>query len=112
MSEVMMRIGSMKPPCVLALIALSVLFIGGPTRGADVPYLSGRVVDNAEILKPQTRGAVTEKLKAHEQKTSNQIAVLTVPTIGDESIEEYAVKVFETGKLGRKGKDNGDRLVV
>jgi uncharacterized protein len=102
----------MKPSCVLALVALSVLLFGGPTRAADVPYLSGRVVDNAEILKSQTRSALTEKLKAHEQKTSNQIAVLTVPTIGDESIEEYATRVFESWKLGQKGKDNGALLVI
>ncbi len=52
-----------------------------------MPYLSGRVVDDAEILKPATRERLTAELKAHEQATGNQIAVLTVPTIGDESIE-------------------------
>src|SRR5262249_48573382 len=83
-----------------------------PAPAADVPYLTGRVVDNAEILKSATRERVTAALKAHEQATSNQIAVLTVPTIGDESIEEYAVKVFGTWKLGQKGKDNGVLLVV
>src|SRR5256885_180554 len=71
-------------------------------HAADVPYLSGCVVDNAEILKPQTVNALTGKLKAHEQKTTNQIAVLTVSTIGDESIEAYATRVFELWKLGQK----------
>ena len=83
-----------------------------PARAADVPFLSGRVVDNAEILSPATRASVTEKLKAHEQKTGNQIAVLTVPTIGSDSIEEYATRVFESWKLGQKGKDNGVLVVV
>ncbi len=78
----------------------------------DIPYLSGRVVDNAEILKADTRSSLTEKLKAHEQKTTDQIAVLTVPTIGDDSIEEYATRVFDAWKLGQKGKDNGVLLVV
>jgi uncharacterized protein len=84
----------------------------GPASGADVPFLSGRVVDDAEILKSATRDRVTAVLKAHEQSTGDQIAVLTVPTIGDQSIEEYAVKVFETWKLGQKGKDNGVLLVI
>src|SRR4030095_8482031 len=77
-----------------------------------VPFLSGRVVDNAEILDAATRASVTEKLKAHEQKTGNQIAVLTVPTIGSDSIEEYATRVFESWKLGQKGKDNGVLVIV
>jgi uncharacterized protein len=79
---------------------------------ADVPYLSGRVVDDAEILKPATRERLTAELKAHEQATGNQIAVLTVSTIGDESIEEYATRVFENWKLGQKGKDNGVLVIV
>jgi uncharacterized protein len=79
---------------------------------ADVPYLSGRVVDDAEILRPATREQLTAELKAHEQSTGNQIAVLTVPTIGDESIEEYATRVFENWKLGQKSKDNGVLVIV
>jgi uncharacterized protein len=78
----------------------------------DVPYLTGRVVDNAEILKPDTRGRLTEALRRHEQKTGNQIAVLTIPTLSGESVEEYAVRVFEHWKLGQKGKDNGVLVVV
>jgi uncharacterized protein len=95
-------------PFAAALLVLCAL----PARAADVPFLSGRVVDNAEILDAATRASVTEKLKAHEQKTGNQIAVLTVPTIGSDSIEEYATRVFEGWQLGEKGKDNGVLVVV
>jgi uncharacterized protein len=97
---------------VAATALLYLLAWVGPVAGADVPYLSGRVVDNADLLKNATRDRVSAVLKAHEQATGNQIAVLTVPTIGDESIEEYAVKVFESWKLGQKGKDNGVLLVI
>lgn len=79
---------------------------------ADVPYLTGRVVDNAEILAPDTRARLTAALKAHEQATGNQIAVLTVPTIQPDSIEDYTVKVFASWKLGQNGKDNGVLVVV
>jgi len=79
---------------------------------ADVPYLSGRVVDNAEILGKETRRQLTAQLKAHEQETGNQIAVLTVPSLEGESIESYAEQVFNTWKLGRKGKDNGVLVLV
>jgi len=78
----------------------------------DVPYLTGRVTDNAEILGESTRKWLTKILKEHEDQTTNQIAVLTVPYIGDASIEEYAVKVFEAWELGQEGKDNGVLIVV
>jgi uncharacterized protein len=79
---------------------------------ADVPYLTGRVVDEASILSPAAREDIASLSKAHEERTTNQIAVLTVPTIGDESVEDYAVRVFEAWKLGRSGQDNGVLVVV
>ena len=97
---------------VAATALLALAFGVAPAPAADVPFLTGRVVDNAEILKSATRESISARLKAHEQATTNQIAVLTIPTIGDESIEEFAVKVFESWKLGQKGKDNGVLLVV
>src|SRR5206468_3641109 len=58
------------------------------------------------------RDRLTAAMKAHEDATTNQIAVLTVPTIQPDSIEDYAVKVFASWKLGQKGKDNGVLVVV
>jgi len=84
----------------------------GVATAADVPFLSGRIVDEAEVLKAPTRERLTAALKAHEDKTTNQVAVLTVPTIGGESIEGYATRVFETWKLGQQGKDNGVLVIV
>jgi len=100
----------------LVLGALMAVLLALPlasiAQRAEVPYLTGRVVDNAEILKPDTRQQVTELLRQHEQRTSNQVAVLTLPTLHGDSIEEYAVRVFEQWKLGQKGKDNGVLVVV
>jgi len=78
----------------------------------NVPYLTGRVVDDAQILSPNAQTRLTAALKAHEQATSNQIVVLTVPTIQPESIEEYAVDVFNNWKLGQQGQNNGVLVVV
>jgi uncharacterized protein len=79
---------------------------------ADIPYLTGRVTDNAQILSQRTRQSLSKVLKDHEDRTSNQIAILTVPTINGESIEEYAVDVFEAWKLGQRENDNGILIVV
>ena len=91
---------------------LAAALLSGAAQATDVPFLSGRVVDNAEILDVATRTSLTDKLKAHEQKTGDQIAVLTVPTIGSDSIEDFAVRVFENWKLGQKDKNNGVLVIV
>jgi uncharacterized protein len=79
---------------------------------SNVPYLTGRVTDNAEILSAPMRKSLTDRLKAHEDHTGNQISVLTVPSLEGESIEGYAEAVFKEWKLGQKGKDNGILVIV
>jgi uncharacterized protein len=93
---------------VLGLLAVSV----AASASDEVPFLTGRVVDSAEILSPATRQRLAATLAAHERSTGNQIAVLTVPTIGGLPIEDYAARVFAGWKLGQKGKDNGVLVVV
>jgi uncharacterized protein len=95
-----------------AAVVAALSLAAATVPAAEVPYLSGRVVDDAEILSPATREKLTATSKAHEDKTTNQVVVLTVPTIGGESIEEYANRVFGAWKLGQKGKDNGVLVVV
>ncbi|MBL6956390.1 MAG: YgcG family protein [Chlorobium phaeobacteroides] len=97
-------------PLFFSLVIL--FFVSSSLYGADVPYLTGRITDNAEILSPEVNRSLSESLKAHEKRTRNQIAVLTIPTLDGESIEDYAVRVFELWKLGQKGEDNGVLIVV
>ncbi len=96
------------------LLALLLLCVAGVARADDqaVPYLSGRVNDNAGILSSSTISRLEQILKAEEDSTSNQIAVLTINTLDGGSLEDYSMKVVETWKLGKKGKDNGVLLLV
>ena len=108
----------MSAACRTSVMAMWTLFVPAlvcaafAAAAAEVPYLTGRVVDNAEILKPATRERLTATLKAHEQATGNQIAVLTIATIDGHSVEEYATKVFESWKLGQKAANNGVLVLV
>ena len=77
-----------------------------------VPKLTGRVVDQTGTLTAADRAALEAKLKAFEDKRGSQIAVLLVPSIGTETIEEYAGRVTDAWSLGRKGVDDGVLLVV
>lgn len=90
----------------------AILIAANIANATDVPYLTGRITDNAEILSASVKKTLTERLKSHEDKTGNQIAVLTVLSLEGESIEGYAEAVFSEWKLGQKGKDNGILLIV
>lgn len=76
------------------------------------PALTGRVVDEANILSPQVEQDLTEKLKALEDTTGRQVVVATVPTLQGYEIEDYGYQLGRTWKLGQKDKDNGAILLV
>ena len=101
----------MKKLSVLVLL-IAMLATLSVARCAEIPYLTGRVNDNAQILSENARQLLSEKLKAHEDRTTNQVVVLTIPSLEGESIEDYSNKVFNEWKLGQKDKDNGILIVV
>src|SRR5215831_6874883 len=78
----------------------------------DVPPLTGRIVDLARVLPASDADQLTAQLKTHEDKTGNQVAVLIIPSLEGESVEEYSHRVATTWKLGRKGTDNGVLLLI
>ena len=78
-----------------------------------VPPLTGRVVDLADVLSASEEERLGAAVVALESATGGQMAVLTVPTLGaDESLEAYSLRVAETWRIGRKGRDNGAILLV
>jgi uncharacterized protein len=81
-------------------------------RGAEIPFLSGRVNDNAGILSLETSQKLTQRLKDHEDSTSNQVVVLTISSLEGEELEAYSIRVVEAWKLGQKELDNGVLLLV
>ena len=77
-----------------------------------VPPLRARVTDLTNTLSATEQQTLESKLASWEQQTTNQLAVLIVPTTQPETIEEYGIRVAEAWKLGQKGKDNGALLLV
>jgi uncharacterized protein len=78
----------------------------------DVPYLTGRVTDEANLIPPDQKKRLDAQLAEFERQTGNQVAVLTIQSLEGEAIEDYANKVARTWALGQKGKDNGALLLV
>ena len=101
----------------LALAALSTLaqaVTWDPQREGQqpIPSLSAHVTDLTGTLSAPERQALEVKLADWESRTTNQLAVLIVPTTKPETIEEYAIRVAEAWKIGQKGKDNGAIFLI
>jgi uncharacterized protein len=74
--------------------------------------LTGRVTDQTATLSAEQKAALEQTLQAFESRKGSQLAVLIVPTTAPETIEQYALRVAEQWKLGRKKIDDGAVLVV
>ncbi|MEK1887456.1 MAG: YgcG family protein [Phyllobacterium sp.] len=96
---------------VLSAVVL-VAFLSVCAFAAELPTLTGRVVDGANIIDAATRAAITEKLAAYEAKSSDQVVVVTVPSLDGEEIEPYANRLYRSWAIGQKQENNGVLLVV
>jgi uncharacterized protein len=76
------------------------------------PSLTGRVVDQANIIEPTTRTAIEQKLADLEAKSGIQLVVATVTSLEGQEIEPYANQLFRSWQLGEKAKNNGVLLLV
>jgi uncharacterized protein len=87
----------------------------GGAQAQDVqplPPLAAHVTDTVGLLSVDRREAIEARLVALEREKGAQVAVLLVATTRPEAIEEYALRVAEAGRLGRKGVDDGVLFVV
>jgi len=94
----------------IALLAMFAMLFSA--FAADLPALTGRVVDNAGIIDAVTEAALTQKLANFEIKGSDQIVVATINSLDGEEIEPYANRLFNFWQLGQAGKNNGVLLLV
>ena len=76
------------------------------------PPLTGRVVDQAQLLSTPTNAALTHQLAAYEAQSGNQLVVATVPSLRGHEIEEYSYQLGRAWGIGQKGKNNGVLLLV
>jgi uncharacterized protein len=78
----------------------------------NFPPLTGRVVDQANVMTAESRGDVESKLKDLEDKSGIQLVVATVKSLQGSDIESYANELFRFWKLGQAQKSNGVLLLV
>jgi uncharacterized protein len=77
-----------------------------------VPPLTARVADLTGTLTKEQTASLEQMLRSFEARKGSQVAVLMVPTTAPEAIEQYALRVAERWKIGRKNVDDGAILVV
>lgn len=100
-----------------ALSAILSLIVGltvwtAAAAAPTFPSLTGRVVDGANILSPQTRASLTTKLEALEAKTSRQLVIVTLPSLQGYEIEDYGYQLGRAWGIGEKGRNTGVLLIV
>jgi len=117
----MLTVKSYKTVCaslltlLLAWLLPLVLIVGSSYASAEqipVPKLSKRVTDLTQTLSAQQIETLAQKLEALEKTKGSQIAVLLVPTTGEEGIEQFSIRVVDEWKLGRKGTADGVLFLV
>ncbi len=77
-----------------------------------MPPFNAHVTDLAGLLEPGDRARLEEKLASYQRGSGPQMALLIVPTLDGDALEDVAVRVFNTWKLGKQGKDDGLLMLV
>lgn len=89
------------------------LFIGVATWAAPTfPELSGRVVDQAELLTPNQEQSLSELSKTIEDNSTAQVVVVTLKSLEGYDISDYGYQLGRYWKIGQKGKDNGLLIII
>ena len=99
------------------LTALLLALTGQAARAQNFPTLSGRVVDQADLLDPQQEAALTAKLQGLETRTKRQLVVATLNSLEGYEISDYGYRLGRHWAIGQDGKgetekDNGAILIV
>jgi uncharacterized protein len=99
------------------LVAMLLVSTGSPAFSQDFPKLTGRVVDQADLLDPAQEAALTAKLAGLETRTDRQLVVATLNSLEGYEISDYGYRLGRHWALGQDGKgesekDNGAILIV
>ena len=86
--------------------------VSSEARAFAFPELTGRVVDRADLLDADVENRLTALSAAIERRTTDQLVVVTVPSLEGRSIEDYSRALGNHWGVGRADRQNGVLLVV
>ena len=94
------------------LLLLLLLCTGNTPAAVEFPSLTGRVVDAANLLPEDMQQQLKQQLAQHEQETSNQVVVVTLPSLQGYAIDDYGYQLGRHWGIGQGERDNGVLLIV
>lgn len=93
---------------IVSFLLLQNILLAAPT----FPSLTGRVVDNAQILSKQEEAKLSSILANEEKNTSNQIVIVTLNSLDGYDIADYGYQLGRYWQIGQKDKNNGVLLII
>lgn len=102
----------------LIFAALALLAAGCGNGTAMAPSdqggvtLTGRVVDRADIIDEATERELDQRSADLEKRTSDQLVVVTLPSLDGKAIEEVSLNLANRWGIGREDIDNGVMILV
>ena len=95
------------------LLVFVFVLLGATAHSLEVPDRpEGRVTDRTGTLTRDQIKALDQKMAAFERETSNQVAVLLIPSLEGDSLEDYSIRLAEKWKIGQQGRNNGVILLI
>lgn len=78
----------------------------------DLPSLNEPVIDQANLLSPAEKQAISQRILNLHNAGKGQIGVVIVPTTGQEDIFDYSMRVADAWQLGSAKRDNGLLMTI
>jgi uncharacterized protein len=97
---------------LLLCAAVSAAFDSAQAGQGSLPTPAGRITDLASVIDAATESELDRRLDQLEQKSSHEIAVVTVPSLGGTTVEDYAERLFKAWGIGQARQDNGVLVLV
>ena len=109
-----MRLGqlAMRILAVTVLMLVAAAALARPAAAQTFPALTGRVVDEANVIDPPVRAAIESELADLEARTTEQLVVVTIRSLQGLSIEDYGVRLGRQWQIGQKDRNNGVLLII
>ena len=97
---------------LIAALWLALVALAAPVGAQTFPALTGRVVDQANLLRPEQELDLASKSEALEAQTGRQFVVATVASLEGRTIEDYGYRLGRQWKIGDEKRDDGVLLLV